>query len=98
MIVHTIEAALETGRFEKIVVTSDDQDILEVAIKSGASPFKRDVSLADNAVPTAPVLIYVLQQEEKQGHTWDILACLYATAPLRTGCRHHRCNGLVKTS
>ena len=84
MIVHTIEAALETKRFAKIVVSSDDEEILEVASKSGVSTSKRQASLAEDTVPTAPVLVDVLQQEEKEAHSWDIMACLYATAPLRS--------------
>lgn len=84
MIAHTIDAAQACGRFEKIFVSSDDDEILAIASKHGGSPHKRPSALAEPDVPTAPVLNDVIEQEAAQGRRWDVLACLYATAPLRT--------------
>ena len=84
MIVHTIEAAIESECFDRIVVSSDRQKILDIAADAGADILKRETSLSGDAVPTAPVLLDVLERERSNGHKWDILACLYATAPLRT--------------
>ncbi len=84
MIIHTIEAAVATSRFGKIVVSSDDEEILSVGEQCGAVPYKRNTDLATDDVPTAPVLLDALAHERSLGQEWDILACLYATAPFRT--------------
>ncbi|MFL2771685.1 MAG: cytidylyltransferase domain-containing protein [Rhodospirillaceae bacterium] len=84
MIAITIEAAIASNCFSKIVVSSDNDTILGVASEYGATPYKRDASLSDDKTPTAPVLLDILESEESQGQYWDVLACLYATAPLRT--------------
>ncbi|MBT5239430.1 MAG: acylneuraminate cytidylyltransferase family protein [Rhodospirillaceae bacterium] len=84
LLAHTVLAALESNCFEKVVASSDDDEILDVASSFGAIPFKRDPALADSATTTAPVLIDVLEHEQDQAENWDVLACLYATAPLRT--------------
>lgn len=81
---HTILAAIESDRFNKIVVSSDSSDILDVASTFGAIAHKRSNSLARDETPTAPVLIDLLEQDASKGTNWDVLACLYATAPLRT--------------
>ncbi len=84
MIAHTIEAAQAANRFGKIVVSSDDDEILEIATQYGGVPYRREDSLSGDTVPTAPVLLDVIDDETSRGVQWDILACLYATAPLRT--------------
>lgn len=83
MIAHTIEAAQRSKCFNKIVVSSDSQNILKVSKEYGAVGLERDATLADDQTTTAPVLIDALEQEEAVGQSWDILVCLYATAPLR---------------
>jgi pseudaminic acid cytidylyltransferase len=84
MITHTIEAAIESGCFQKITVSSDDSEILKVAEECGAFAYERISALADDQTPTAPVLLDVLETEASEGTQWDVLSCLYATAPLRT--------------
>jgi pseudaminic acid cytidylyltransferase len=84
IIAHTIDAAHASGRFEKIVISSDDDEILAIATQFGGVPYRRDQDLSGDSAPTAPVLLDVLAYEEAHGEEWDILACLYATAPLRT--------------
>jgi len=84
MIALTIEAAIASNCFRKIIVSSDNDTILSVASQYGAIPYERDASLSDDKTPTAPVLLDILEREESRGQYWDILACLYATAPLRT--------------
>lgn len=83
MIAHTIEAAKDSNCFTKILVSSDSDKILDVSSNFGASTLKRQGALADDETTTAPVLLDALKVEESQGRQWDILVCLYATAPLR---------------
>lgn len=84
MIAHTIHAALEAERFDKVVVSSDSDEILDIAAQHGAQLHKRNNHLAQDDTATAPVLLDLLEHEIATGTTWDVLACLYATAPLRT--------------
>ena len=96
MISHTIEAAIESGCFEKITVSSDDDDILRISAKYGATPYKRSDSLADDLTTTTPVLLDVMENEAADGDQWDVLACLYATAPLRTSLDIRNVVGLIE--
>ncbi len=84
MIVHSIRAAQDASCFETVLVSSDDEEILEIAGKAGATAYLRPGELAGDDVPTAPVLLDVLEAEAQESRSWDILACIYATAPLRT--------------
>lgn len=84
LIAHTIRAAIESDRFKKVVVSSDSLDILDAATTFGAIAHRRSDELAGDETPTAPVLLDLLEQETAKGINWDVLACLYATAPLRT--------------
>ncbi len=84
MIVHAVRAAQDSGCFADVKVSSDDAEILDVAQSAGATPYRRSPELAQDDTPTAPVLLDVLENEERHHRSWDILACIYATAPLRT--------------
>lgn len=84
MIVHSIRAALESECFADVKVSSDDPEILDIAQSAGATPYRRDNHLAGDEIPTAPVLLDVLENETRHNRSWDVLACIYATAPLRT--------------
>lgn len=83
MIAHTIDAAKNSMCFDQIIVSSDSLEVLKIARKYGATPLKRSSKLSDDKTTTATVLIDVLNQQEAEGMAWDILVCLYATAPLR---------------
>lgn len=84
MIVHTIEAALETGLFERTVVSSEDEEILRIASESGANLDKRSPELATDTATVSQVCRDFLRKEQRSGRSYDILCVLYATAPLRT--------------
>ena len=79
MIVRSIRTALESGLFDAVVVSTDDDEIADVARANGAEvPFMRPVDLADDFTGTAAVIVHVLQQLP----TFDYACCVYATAPL----------------
>ncbi|MCM1041146.1 MAG: pseudaminic acid cytidylyltransferase [Bacteroides sp.] len=85
---YSIEAALESGLFEEVMVSTDDEEIAEVARRYGAQvPFMRSSATADDFATTADVLREVLSCYEKQGRRFSNMCCIYATAPLVTG-RH----------
>lgn len=83
MIAYSIEAAKAAGRFERVVVSSEDAETLEVARKYGADPVERKSALASDSARISEVLLDFLDQEEKAGRKHGIIGCLLAAAPLR---------------
>lgn len=85
IIAYSIEAALESGVFDEVMVSTDDPEIVEVAKKYGASvPFLRSEQTANDYATTADVIFEVLEKYRSQGKVFDNVACLYATAPFVT--------------
>lgn len=80
MIAWPIKAALESGCFERVVVSTDDEEIAEVAKGSGAEvPFLRSADLSDDHAPTVPVIGDAITRMSVDGRT--AVCCLYATSP-----------------
>jgi pseudaminic acid cytidylyltransferase len=81
MIAWSIEAAAESGCFDRIVVSTDDSEISTIAMQYGAeTPFLRPKNLADDLTPTIPVVGHAIEWFEESGHTPRFVCCLYATA------------------
>ncbi len=86
IIAYSIEAALESGIFSEVMVSTDSEEIVEIARKYGASvPFMRSAKTADDYATTADVLLEVLNQYKKIGKKFDYMCCVYPTAPFVTG-------------
>ena len=82
MIAWSIEAALQSGCFDKIVVSTDDAEIAEVARQCGAQvPFMRPAELSDDHTGTTAVVAHAINWVAAQGKTPAQVCCLYATAP-----------------
>ena len=80
MIAWPIRAAIDSGCFERIVVSTDDDEIGEAAEACGAeAPFRRGAELADDHTPTAPVIADAIARLGVSDHT--PVCCLYATSP-----------------
>lgn len=85
MIAYSIEAALASGCFDKVIVSTDDQEIAEVAVQFGADvPFLRPANIADDHATTMDVIHHAATWCEEQGWSLDAVCCLYATAPFVT--------------
>ncbi len=81
MIAWSIGTALESGCFDRVIVSTDDDEIADVAIAFGAeAPFRRPPELADDVTPTVPVIAHAVEWQE-QSHRVTQACCLYATAP-----------------
>lgn len=77
----TIEAALQSQCFERVIVSTDDQEIAEVAVRFGAEvPFLRD-QYADDHSTVSQVVHHAL---EKIGGHYDVVAQLLSACPLRS--------------
>lgn len=86
MIAWSIQAAIESGCFDEIWVSTDDEEIAEVAQVYGAKvPFLRPVHLSDDFATTADVMSHAVEEFGKINHALpDYICCLYATAPFVT--------------
>ncbi|WP_392886419.1 pseudaminic acid cytidylyltransferase [Pseudomonas migulae] len=79
MIVRSIRVALESQLFDQVIVSTDDEEIADVARAHGAEvPFMRPAALADDFTGTAAVIVHAL----KALPAFDYACCVYATAPL----------------
>ncbi|OBQ46395.1 pseudaminic acid cytidylyltransferase [Halodesulfovibrio spirochaetisodalis] len=85
IIAYSIEAALKSGFFSSVVVSTDDAEIADVAKKYGADvPFMRPPALADDFTGTTPVVVHALNHYLEQGVQVDTVCCIYATTPFTT--------------
>lgn len=79
---YSIEAALESGLFDRVMVSTDDEEIAAVARKFGAeTPFIRPSSLADDHTGTNAVVKHAIIWHRDRGQPVDYACCIYATAP-----------------
>ena len=82
MMAWSIAAARDSGLFERIVVSTDDDEIAAVAVSEGAeAPFRRPSALADDHATTIAVVRHALEWLAGRGAEPQTLCCLYATAP-----------------
>jgi pseudaminic acid cytidylyltransferase len=85
IIAYTIAAACESGLFERVVVSTDSQEIAEVARQYNAEvPFLRDGSLADDFTPVSAVTADALVRIDPAGDKFGLVAQLMPNCPLRT--------------
>ena len=83
LIVYSIEVAKRTKLFDKIVVSTDSEEIAEIAKFHGAYvPFIRPKELSDDYTGTETVIEHALEYFKNQGEEFDFLCTIYATAPL----------------
>lgn len=85
IIAYSIEAALQSGVFDEVMVSTDSQEIASIAREFGANiPFLRSEATSNDFASTVDVLKEVVEQYEKNGCKFDILCCIYPTAPFVT--------------
>jgi CMP-N-acetylneuraminic acid synthetase len=83
-IAYTIDAAVGSGVFGRVIVSTDNSDIADIAIACGAEvPFTRSASISDDYTPVSAVTIDAIQRADPSGH-FGIVAQLMANCPLRT--------------
>jgi pseudaminic acid cytidylyltransferase len=85
IIKYSIEAALSSGMFDEVMVSTDDQEIADIAKSFGASiPFFRSPKTSDDYATTADVIEEVILTYRQQGKDFEQLCCIYPTAPFVT--------------
>lgn len=100
IIAYSIQVALDSRLFDRIIVSTDDEEIASVARSFGAeTPFMRPPELSDDHVGTASVIRHAISWVNKNDGPVDIACCIYATAPfvkasfLRQGYERLRASG-----
>lgn len=85
IIAYSIQAALESGVFDKVMVSTDDEEIARISRSFGAEvPFFRSVANSDDYSGPGDVVAEVLALYHQMNESFAIACCIYATAPLVT--------------
>lgn len=85
IIAYSIEAALNSGIFDEVMVSTDSVEIAEIAKKYGASvPFMRSEATSNDYADTSDVLLEVLSRYKDLGKEYKEFCCIYPTAPFIT--------------
>lgn len=83
IISYSIQAAIDSKIFEKIIVSTDDEEIANVSIEYGAEvPSLRPNEISDDNTGIHPVMSYTLDLLSSQNLNFEFACCIYATAPL----------------
>jgi len=81
IIEYSLCAALQSGLFDEVMVSTDDDQIADIALKSGAKvPFKRSARNSDDFATTSDVLLEVITQYLKAEQQFEYICCIYPTA------------------
>ncbi|AXX90884.1 pseudaminic acid cytidylyltransferase [Arcobacter suis] len=82
LIAYSIEVALKSKLFDKVIVSTDDEEIAKIAKEYGAIvPFMRPKELSDDFTGTGAVVNHALGYLKSVGETYDFVCTIYATAP-----------------
>lgn len=96
---YSIEAALNSGVFDEVMVSTDDEEIARLALEAGAKvPFMRSEATANDYASTDEVIMEVLKEYEKLGQIFDSFCCIYPTAPFITAKRLKEAMELLDTA
>ena len=96
---YSIQAALDAGIFDEVMVSTDDEEIAEIAKAAGAKvPFFRSEQTANDFASTDDVIMEVLSEYQKRGEVFDAFCCIYPTAPFLNGQRLKEAMALLETA
>lgn len=99
IIAYSIEAALDSGAFDTVMVSTDDPEIAKIAQNYGAEvPFMRSDETSNDFATTTDVLLEVINEYEKRGEHFDIACCLYPTVPFMSAKRLKEAADRLKAS
>lgn len=97
ILAYSIEAAIASGIFDTVMVSTDDEEIAEIARQYGAEiPFMRSAETSNDYATTNEVVGEVLNEYAKIGELFDIVCCIYPTAPLLTADKLKTAVALLK--
>jgi N-acylneuraminate cytidylyltransferase len=83
LVAYTIEAGINSKYIDRVIVSTEDNEIANVSMEYGAEVIKRPFELAQDETKTAPVIEHVVTEIEQEGYYPDIIVLLQPTCPLR---------------
>ena len=99
ILAYSIEAAVSSGLFDTVMVSTEDEEIAEVARKYGAEvPFYRSEKTAGDFATTNDVLLEVLEEYKKRGQEFELACCIYPTAPFVSAEKLKKAMGELENS
>lgn len=99
ILAYSVEAAVKSGLFDEVMVSTDDGEIAEIGKRYGAKvPFYRSEKTAGDFATTNDVLLEVLEEYEKRGERFETACCIYPTAPFVTAEKLQRAMELLLSS
>lgn len=85
ILAYSVEAAIASGIFDRVMVSTDDEEIAEIARRYGAEvPFMRSEKTANDFATTTDVIFEVLDEYARRGEQFELGCCIYPTAPFVT--------------
>ena len=97
LLAHSVQAALKSGEFSHVMVSTDSAEYAKIARESGAEvPFMRNASSASDAASSWDVVREVLENYQQMGITFDTVTLLQPTSPLRTAQDIQNAYGLFR--
>jgi CMP-N,N'-diacetyllegionaminic acid synthase len=84
MLHYTIDAAVDSGIFDEVFVSTEDDEIAGIARLAGASVHRRPAELAGDLVSATDVCLDVERALRDQGRSYDAIYCLQPSSPLRS--------------
>lgn len=97
MIEYSIEAAINSGVFQEVMVSTEDEEIAGIAVKNGAKvPFLRSEHASGDYATTAEALAEVLTEYQKGKRVFQRACCIYPTAPFITADKLREAMGLLE--
>ena len=98
IIAYSIKAAIDSGLFDEVMVSTDDLEIAEIAKNFGAKvPFMRSVKNSNDFATTFDVIEEVIQSYESQGNEFENICCIYSCAPFVTKHKLNEASSKLKT-
>ncbi|MCD8379722.1 MAG: pseudaminic acid cytidylyltransferase [Lachnospiraceae bacterium] len=99
IIVYSIQAALESGVFDEVMVSTDSEEIAQIARKAGAAvPFMRSERTSNDYATMKDVLSEVLACYAQEGKLFDEMCCVYPTAPFVTASKLRQAHEILAES
>lgn len=96
---YSVEAALQSGIFDEVMVSTEDEEIAALAGQYGAKvPFYRSEKTSGDFAGTNDVLLEVLEEYDKRGEHFELGCCIYPTAPFVTAEKLREAAGKLEAS
>lgn len=96
IIKYSVEAALKADCFDEVMVSTDDEEIANIAISLGAKvPFIRSERNSNDYATTADVISEVIDRYEEKNIFFDYVCCIYPTAPFITSKKLEKAYSLL---